>query len=77
MAIAYVLALFLGGFGAHQFYLRNTGSGVTQLLLTLVGAVTAWLYVGLLLLFAVFVWVVVDLFLIPGWVRRVNGSTLR
>jgi len=77
MAIAYVLALFLGGFGAHQFYLRNTGSGVTQLLLTLVGALTAWLYVGLLLLFAVFVWVVVDLFLIPGWVRRVNGSTLR
>lgn len=77
MAIAYVLALFLGGFGAHQFYLRNTGSGVTQLLLTLVGALTAWLYVGLLLLFAVFVWVVVDLFLIPGWVRRVNWSTLR
>lgn len=73
MTVAYVLAVFLGGFGAHQFYLRNTGVAVTQLLLTLIGAATAWLIVGGFLLFAVLVWVIVDLFLIPGWVRRANG----
>lgn len=76
MTVAYLLAIFLGGFGAHQFYLRNTGSGVTQLLLTLIGAVTSWFFVGLVLLFGVFVWVVVDLFLIPGWVRQSNGQQL-
>lgn len=74
VAVAYVLAIFLGGFGVHQFYLRRAGSGVTQLLLTLVGGATAWLYVGLLLLAAVFVWVVVDLFLIPAMVREANGQ---
>jgi TM2 domain-containing membrane protein YozV len=76
MMVAYLLAIFLGGFGAHQFYLRNTGSGVTQLVLTLIGAVTSWFFVGLVLLFGVFVWVVVDLFLIPGWVRQSNGQQL-
>ncbi len=76
MAVAYVLAVFLGGFGAHQFYLGNTGAAVTQLILTLVGAVTSWLFVGAVLLFAVMVWVIVDLFLIPGWVRQANGQQL-
>lgn len=74
MTVAYVLAIFLGGFGAHQFYLRHTGVAVTQLLLTLIGAATSWLFIGAGLLFAVLMWVIVDLFLIPGWVRQANGQ---
>lgn len=73
MTVAYVLALFLGQFGAHQFYLRHVGLGVTQLILTLLGWATAWLIIGWFLLVPVWVWVIVDLFLIPGWVRRANG----
>jgi len=30
-----LLCLFLGGFGAHRFYTKQTGSAVAQLLLTL------------------------------------------
>lgn len=61
--VAYLLWFFLGLFGAHNFYLGRTGVAVAQLIisLTLVGmAITI-------------VWVIVDAFLIPGWVRRQNN----
>jgi len=61
--VAYLLWFFLGLFGAHNFYLGRTGVAVAQLIisLTLVGmAITI-------------VWALVDAFLIPGWVRRLNN----
>ena len=61
--VAYLLWFFLGLFGAHNFYLGRTGVAVEQLIisLTLVGmAITL-------------IWVIVDAFLIPGWVRRQNN----
>lgn len=72
---AYLFAVFLGQFGAHQFYLRNLGLGVGQLILGLLGWGTAWLVIGWFLLIPLWCWVVVDLFLIPGWVRKANGLT--
>jgi TM2 domain-containing membrane protein YozV len=61
--VAYLLWFFLGLFGAHNFYLERTGVAVTQLILslTLVGMVIT------------IIWVIVDAFLIPGWVRRQNN----
>lgn len=39
-AIAYLLfALFLGGFGAHNFYIGKTGLAVTQLLVSVIGGI--------------------------------------
>jgi TM2 domain-containing membrane protein YozV len=57
---AYLLAIFLGWFGAHRFYLGRTGSAVTMLILTctIVGIVIT------------LVWHFVDLFLIPGMIRE-------
>ena len=61
--VAYILWFFLGLLGGHNFYLKRTGIAVAQLLLTLtiVGAVIT------------VVWVLVDAFLIPGWVRNQNN----
>src|ERR1700678_2343094 len=64
--IPYVLWFFPGLFGAHNFYLGRKGVGIAQVLLTipLVGSVIT------------FFWVLVDAFLIPGWVRRENNLLL-
>jgi len=61
--VAYILWFFLGLFGAHNFYLERTGVAVAQLILSLV-------IVGLVV---TIIWVLVDAFLIPGWVRRQNN----
>ena len=60
---AYLLWFFVGLFGAHNFYLKRTGVAVAQLILSLT-------IVGLII--TIF-WVLVDAFLIPGWVARENN----
>ncbi len=52
---AYLLWFFLGFLSAHRFYLGRIGSALLQLVLNV-------LIVGL-------IWLVIDLFLIPGMVR--------
>ena len=61
--VAYLLWFFVGLFGGHNFYLNRTGVAVAQLILsiTIVGMVIT-----------VF-WVLVDAFLIPGWIRNQNN----
>ena len=61
--VAYLLWFFLGLFGGHNFYLGRTGVAVTQLILSLI-------LIGMVI--TIF-WVLVDAFLIPGWVRRQNN----
>lgn len=61
--VAYILWFFLGLFGAHNFYLKRTGVGVAQLILTLTLIGTA----------ITIVWIIIDAFLIPGWVRNQNN----
>ena len=46
-----LLALFLGGFGIHNFYLGFTGKGVAQILLSCTGISSIWAFVeGILIL---------------------------
>ncbi len=65
--VAYLLWFFVGGFGAHRFYLGATGTAVAQLLLLLLGWIplfAGWIVLG--------IWLFVDLFLIPGIARDAN-----
>ncbi|MDP8241148.1 MAG: TM2 domain-containing protein [Candidatus Hatepunaea meridiana] len=55
--IAMVLSIFLGEFGVDRFYLGQIGLGFAKLFLV-------WL--------TLFIWWLVDLFLIIGATRRVN-----
>jgi TM2 domain-containing membrane protein YozV len=67
--MAYVFWTFLGSFGAHRLYLGRPVTGITMLVLTLIGSVSftqpaiellAW-PVGTI----VFIWWLADAFLIP------------
>jgi len=62
--VAYLLWFFLGGFGGHRFYLGKTGTAVTQLIITIVGVFT------LIPFIVKGIWLLVDLFLIPGIIRE-------
>jgi len=72
VGVAYLLWAFLGGVGAHRFYLGQTATGAVMLGLMLVGIITAILIVGFLLLIPLWIWVIVDAFLIPGMARDYN-----
>jgi TM2 domain-containing membrane protein YozV len=72
VGIAYLLWFFFGGFGAHRFYLSRTGTGVTILLLTLFSILLMFFGVGFLTIWIPAIWVLIDVFLIPGMARRHN-----
>lgn len=66
---AILLAVFVGAFGAHNFYLGYTRNAVIQLILTIVGLLTMiLLLIGVFPMIAVGVWVVVDI------IRLASGS---
>ena len=68
--VGYLLWIFLGWLGAHRLYLGATGTGIVMLLLWVIGTVTSVIGVGYILLAIWAIWWVIDLFLIPGMVRR-------
>lgn len=63
-AAAALLAFFLGGFGAHNFYLGHTGRGLVQLIVFMCSVLGVLLIVGVLGLFVLSVWVFVEFLLI-------------
>jgi TM2 domain-containing membrane protein YozV len=76
VGIAYLLWFFLGGFGAHRFYLGRSGSGALLLALTLVNILLSVVGIGLILLIIPGIWVLVDAFLIPGMVSDYNNHLI-
>ncbi|MDQ0576722.1 NINE protein [Agromyces albus] len=74
--IAYVFAILLAGFGAHHFYLGNVGAGIAYILLWWGGWALSWLGIGLLIIFGVFIWWIVDLCTLRGQVDAANRMIL-
>lgn len=73
MAIAYILLIFLGGLGIHRFYLGRVGTGITQLLLSIIGWATVAFVIGIFFLVILGIWLLVDLFLTAGIVNSENA----
>lgn len=76
MLIAYLLAIFVGTLGLHRFYLGEKNTAIAQLVMTIAGWLTIWIFIGALPLMAVGIWVLVDLFLIPGLVAKQNNKLI-
>ena len=79
--VAYALALLVGCFGAHRFYLDRPLTGLAMAVISLspmallVLPPAYWQQTyeyGVLAVMGV--WNAVDMFLIPGWVRECNGE---
>ena len=67
--VAYLLAILLWGCGIHRMYLGRWVSGLLMLALSAIGWLTAPILIGWLPLGFVWIWAVLDLFLIPGMVH--------
>lgn len=72
MGLSYLLWAFLGGLGLHRLYNGRVGSGVAIMLLNIFGLLTVTITVGVPMVLAAWTWVIVDAFLIPGWVKIHN-----
>src|SRR5580698_3239137 len=66
--VAYVLWFFLGGLGAHNFYLGRSANAVAQLALCILGWLTVVVFIGFPILFVLYTWVIVDAFRIPRFI---------
>ncbi|NYT38900.1 NINE protein [Allopusillimonas soli] len=77
LGVTYLLWFFLGAVGGHRFYLGKTGSAIAIPVLAIIGFLTAPIGIGLAILVAVGIWVLVDAFLIPGWIRGMNTKLAR
>jgi len=76
---AAVLALFLGNFGVHNFYLGYTGKAVTQLLLTILGFPLAFVFIGFPMIMASSIWAFVEAIMIftGGINKDAKGNALK
>lgn len=61
---AALLSFFLGTLGVHRFYVGKVGSGIAMLVMTILGWLTAALFIGLLPVIAVWIWDVIDFIMI-------------
>ena len=68
--VAYLLLIVLWGFGVHRMYLGRWFSGVTMLVMSALGILTAPILIGWVPLAMVWIWCVFDLLLIPGMIRE-------
>jgi len=69
-AIAYILWFFLGQIGIHRFYTGRVGTGIMQLILGVSGWATSWILIGYIPLGFLWLWLFIDIFLIPGMCRN-------
>jgi TM2 domain-containing membrane protein YozV len=82
--VAYLLLFFLWGLGVHRMYLGRWVSGILMAVLWGLGWLTWPLLIGMPVVGLVSLWVIIDIFLIPGMIeddkndmRRMMGSELR
>ncbi len=82
---AYLIAIFLGGFGVHRFYLGRKWTAILMLVMNFVASIMIHEgttqpenvpaeIAGSAILLALLLWIMIDLFLIPGMARKFNAG---
>lgn len=70
--IAVFLGIVFGIFGVDRFYQGNIKLGVLKLVIWLVGMLTIFLFIGIFILWALYIYVLVDLFFVYKAVQNNN-----
>ena len=68
--VAYALWFFVGWFGAHRFYFGKNKIAILFIALFFISILTFVFLVGIATAIVLGVWVIVDAFLIPGWIAQ-------
>lgn len=69
--VAGLLAIFLGAFGVHNFYLGYTKKAIVQLSLTIVGLVLCCIVIGAFLVWGIQIWAFIEgIFLFIGKIGK-------
>ena len=77
IVIAYLLWFFLGFLGVHRFYLGRVFTGLMMLGFWAGGSVFTFILFGFPIFLAPWaLWMLLDLFLIPGMVRAENNAVV-
>lgn len=69
-----LLGLFLGSFGAHNFYLGYTRKAVVQLVCTIIGLVLCCVGIGVFIVGGIGIWAFVESIMIFAGSIRVDGK---
>jgi len=82
LAVGYILLLLFGSLGFHRFYCDLNVSGTIQLIMGVIGWVAFWIFgvwlavingwFGFIILVALVVWLIVDIFLMPRMIVEAN-----
>ncbi|WIM67567.1 NINE protein [Corynebacterium breve] len=62
--VAAVLAFFLGSFGVHNFYLGYNSKAIAQLSISVIGLITAIIFIGFIMLMITGIWAFVEFIMI-------------
>jgi len=73
LIVVYVLALSVGIVGTHRYYVDRSESGFWMTLIFTFGIISPNI-VGNIFICVIALWTLVDLFLVPGFVREYNRS---
>lgn len=78
LAVAFILWSSLGQAGGHNFYMGRIPAGVIQLILAIVGYATIWFFlIGLIFLIPLWIWLIIDAYLLTGWVAKHNTALMQ
>ena len=55
-----LLAIFLGAYGVHNFYLGYKAKAIIQLIMTIVGTFLSYFLIGLIPIFVVIIWTIIE-----------------
>lgn len=70
--VAVILGFFFGGFGVDRFYQGSYFLGFLKLALLIIGFVTAFIFIGVFILWGLGIYVLIDLFFVYKAVQRDN-----